>query len=88
MLFDFLTVKEHLEFYSGLKEVADDEMDALVTLIIHISYVFDLTMSAMEEFSLPLFPNSGSKMKQNLFVHSLANVRNIVLLKFLLYCGN
>ena len=43
VLFDFLTVKEHLEFYSGLKEVENDEMDALVTFIIH-SNVLHLTI--------------------------------------------
>ena len=31
MLFDFMNVKEHLEFYAGLKEVAVEERDAVVT---------------------------------------------------------
>ena len=31
MLFDFMTVKEHLHFYAGLKEVEAEERDDMVT---------------------------------------------------------
>ena len=31
VLFDFMTVKEHLEFYAGLKEVDMEERDDVVT---------------------------------------------------------
>ena len=31
VLFDFMTVKEHLEFYAGLKEVPADEIEAMVS---------------------------------------------------------
>ena len=42
VLFDFLTVKEHLECYCGLKGVEGEEADAMVTLFIvndHINSV-------------------------------------------------
>lgn len=39
VLFDFLTVKEHLEFYSGLKEVTGDATDRMVMC----DFVFKLT---------------------------------------------
>ena len=32
MLFDFMTVKEHLHFYAGLKEVEADERDDMVNM--------------------------------------------------------
>ena len=31
VLFDFMTVKEHLQFYAGLKEVEAEERDDMVT---------------------------------------------------------
>ena len=31
VLFDFMTVKEHLEFYAGLKEVEAEERDDMVS---------------------------------------------------------
>ena len=31
VLFDFLTVKEHLEFFAGLKEVPRDEIESVVS---------------------------------------------------------
>ena len=34
MLFDFVTVKEHLEFYSGLKEVPVEQRENAVTCLI------------------------------------------------------
>lgn len=32
MLFDFMTVKEHLHFYAGLKEVEPEERDDMVDM--------------------------------------------------------
>ena len=32
VLFDFMTVKEHLHFYAGLKEVEADERDDMVNM--------------------------------------------------------
>ena len=34
VLFDFLTVKEHLELYSGLKEVPVEQRGVMVNLLI------------------------------------------------------
>ena len=31
MLFDYMTVKEHLQFYAGLKEVEAEDRDVMVT---------------------------------------------------------
>ena len=31
MLFDFMTVKEHLQFYAGLKEVEEERREDMVT---------------------------------------------------------
>lgn len=38
MLFDFMTVKEHLHFYAGLKEVEAEERDDMVNMIFIFSY--------------------------------------------------
>lgn len=38
VLFDFMTVKEHLHFYAGLKEVEAEERDDMVNMIFIFSY--------------------------------------------------